>query len=73
MEDYKAQPLIETDLVVSNPDKVIFLVKDMVANLNRTYKKSLNPLWIARLDLNSINHFQFPEIHHDYFKNGQGE
>lgn len=31
MHDYEAQPLIESDLVVGNPDKLLFLVKDMIA------------------------------------------
>ena len=44
----------------------------MVATLNKSYKNGLNPLWVAKLDLNSINHFSFPEINHDYFQNGQG-
>ena len=34
-QDYKAQKNIESDLIVSNPDKLIFLVKDMVSTLNK--------------------------------------
>lgn len=58
---------------MSNPDKVIFLIKDMVSTLTKAFKKSLNPLWIAKLDLNSINHFPFPDIPLDYFRHGQGD
>jgi hypothetical protein len=57
---------------VGNPDKIIFLVKDMISTMNKSFKKSLNPFFIANLDLNSINHFSFPDIPIDYFKNGQG-
>ena len=73
MTDYKAQQLIESDLVVSNPDKIIFLVKDMIATLNKTFKKSLNPFWIAKLDMNSINHFPFPEMPTSYFTGEKGD
>lgn len=59
--------------MVSNPDKIIFLVKDMIATLNKTFKKSLNPFWIAKLDLNSINHFPFPEMQKSYFTGERGD
>ena len=29
--DYESQPVIENDLIVGNPDKMIFLVKDMIS------------------------------------------
>ena len=54
-------------MVVSNPDKVVFLVKDMIATINKQFKKSMNPFWIAKMDLNSINHFAFPEMPSTYF------
>jgi hypothetical protein len=62
MNDYKAQQLIESDLITGNPDKILFLVKDMLSGFKKTYKKNLNPLLIAKLDLNSINHFPFPDM-----------
>ena len=38
-----------------------------MSNLNKTFKKNINPLIVGKLDLNSINHFPFPEMHQDYF------
>ena len=62
MQDYKAQQLIESDLIMSNADKMSFLIKDLVAGLNKTFKKSMNPFIVAKLDLTSINHFPFPQM-----------
>jgi len=66
-QEYKVQKQIESDLVVANADKLMFLVKDMVATLNKSFKKSMNPFWVGCLDLHSINHFSFPEITKEYF------
>lgn len=71
--EYKAQQLIESDLVAGNPDKIMFLVKDMMAGFNKTFKKNINPLLIAKLDLNSINHFSFPDIPQSYFSGPKGD
>lgn len=71
-QEYKAQKYLETNLVVANPDKILFLVKDMVATLNKQFKKSMNPLWVGKLDLHSINHFSFPDLKQDYFQSEEG-
>jgi hypothetical protein len=34
----------------------------MVSHLARTYKKNINPFYITKLDLFTINHFQFPDV-----------
>ena len=44
----------------------------MVSSLSKSAKKKLNPIWIAKLDLNTVNHFSFPDITMDFFKKGQG-
>lgn len=33
----------------------------MVAHISRTYKKNINPFYITKLDLLTVNHFTFPE------------
>lgn len=53
---------------MANPDKLLFLVKDMISTLNKQFKKSMNPLWIGKLDLHSVNHFSFPELKKTFFK-----
>jgi hypothetical protein len=49
----------------------MFIVKDMVSTLSKSFKKSMNPFWVAKLDLHSVNHFSFPEIKLSYFKDKQ--
>ena len=36
---------------MGSADKVVFLIKDCVAYLTKTYKKHLNPFIVAKLDL----------------------
>jgi len=31
--------------------------------MNKNYKRALNPFWISKLDLTSINNFNFPTIY----------
>ena len=31
--------------------------------MNKNYKRALNPFWISKLDLTSINNFNFPLIY----------
>jgi hypothetical protein len=47
---------------MGSPDKVMFMIKDCVGHLSRTYKKSLDPFYVSKLDLKSINYFQFPDL-----------
>ncbi len=47
---------------MSSPDKLMFLIKDMIAHLSRTYKKNINPFFVTKMDLYTVNHFQFPDI-----------
>ena len=59
--EYNGSQYLENELIMSSPDKLMFLVKDMVAHLSRTYKKNLNPYFASKLDLYSIHNFTFPE------------
>lgn len=47
---------------MSSPDKIMFLIKDMIAHLSRTYKKSLNPFFVSKLDYYTVHNFQFPDM-----------
>lgn len=47
---------------MSSPDKMMFLVKDMISQLARIYKKNLNPFFISKLDLFTVNYFPFPDM-----------
>jgi hypothetical protein len=52
---------------MSSPDKLMFMIKDMVAHLSRTFKKNINPFVAARLDLYSIHYFPFPDVPKDVY------
>jgi len=68
--EYEGSSFLENELIMASPDKMMFLIKDMVSHLTRAYKKHLNPFLIARLDLNvsidfnqqTIDHFEFQDI-----------
>ena len=50
---------MENDLVMGSADKLMFLLKDMIAHLASTYKKNLNPFFVSKLDFYTVHHFQF--------------
>lgn len=49
-------------MLMGSADKVVFLIKDTIAYLNKTYKKNLNPFLVSKLDIESINYFKFPDL-----------
>lgn len=71
MVEYKGSQFIENDLIMSSPDKLMFLIKDMIAHISKTYKKNINPFFITKMDLFTINHFQFPDIPKSTFHNSK--
>lgn len=34
-KEYKISPFIENDIILGNPDKCLFIIKDMVANFGK--------------------------------------
>ncbi|CDW75700.1 UNKNOWN [Stylonychia lemnae] len=60
--EYKGSQYIENDLIMTSPDKLMFLIKDMVGHLSRTYKKSLNPFFVSKLDFFTVHNFQFQDM-----------
>lgn len=71
LSEYKGQNLIEDEAIVGNPDKITFYIKDMISNLASAPKKNLNPFIISKLDIDTVAHFDFPELSKDQnlFKN----
>ena len=65
--DYKAGPYIESDLIMGNADKMVFLLKDLIANLSYGVKSVISPVIIGKLDLTSINSFNFPQVPISFF------
>jgi hypothetical protein len=47
---------------MGSSDKMIFYAKEMIADLTYKKKLNLNPFLIAKLDLETIKFFDFPEL-----------
>ena len=60
--EYKGSQYIENDMIMSSPDKLMFIIKDMIAHLTRTYKKNLNPFFVSKLDFLTVHNFQFQDM-----------
>ena len=60
--EYKGADVIESENIVGNSDKILFYVKDMVSHLEKTTKPNINPFLIGKLDIESINFFDFPTL-----------
>jgi hypothetical protein len=47
---------------MGSADKVIYYAKQMLAELSSSPKERLDPFIIAKLNLHSINYFDFPKV-----------
>ena len=53
---------LEDETIVGNPDKISFYMKDLVAHLTKTLKQNIDPFYIGKLDVETINFFDFPAV-----------
>lgn len=58
--EYEGMEYIEDESIIGNPDKISFYIKDMVSHLAKSLKQNINPLLIAKLDIETVNFFDFP-------------
>jgi hypothetical protein len=65
LQEYKGAELIEDDAIMGNSDKITFHVKDMMSNLAKVKKETINPIIIGKLDIDTVAHFDFPSINKD--------
>jgi hypothetical protein len=73
--EYQGRDLIEDESILGNTDKMVFYAKELIGDLSCKAKTSLDPFVIAKLDIETINHFTFPLIPRDqnkYTKRHQG-
>ena len=63
--EYTGQEFLEEEAIVGNSEKVVFHIHDMMANLGKSEKNSINPFIISKLDLDTVAHFDFPQIPKD--------
>ena len=59
-EESKGHEYLESECVVGNSDKMMFYIKDMVADIRKDNNEAQNPFVVAKLDMNSIKAFRFP-------------
>ena len=62
VQEYSGRQYIEDEQILGNADKLVYFSKDMMAHLTKTPKLSLDPFLIAKLDLSTINFFDFPKM-----------
>ena len=59
---YEGFEYLEDETIIGNSDKINFYIKDFLIHLEKTPKQNLNPFYIAKLDIDSIQHFEFPQV-----------
>ena len=47
---------------MGNSEKMVFLAKEVISQLTITPKHALDPYLIGKLDVQSINFFDFPKL-----------
>lgn len=47
---------------MGSPDKMVFYAKEMIADLTMGPKTTIDPYLIAKLNVNTINFFEFPRM-----------
>ena len=57
MKEYQGSNFVENDMIMSSPDKLMFLIKDMIAHLSTGFKRTLNPFLVSKMDLTTVAHF----------------
>ena len=62
LKEYKGQEYLEDETIVGNSDKIIFYVKDFVSHLQKTVKPNINHFFISKLDIETINFFDFTPL-----------
>ena len=60
--EYVGRQYVEDESVMGNSDKIIFYAKEMMSDLTLAPKAVLNPYLIAKLDVKTIDNFDFPRL-----------
>ena len=62
LSEFKGSEYVEEETIVGNSDKISFYMKDLVSHLSKTMKQNIDPFYIGKLDIETINFFDFPEL-----------
>ena len=60
--EYEGRQYVEDESVMGNPDKMVFYAKEIISELTMAPKMTLDPYLIAKLNVNTINFFDFPRM-----------
>ena len=60
--EYEGRQYVEDESVLGNPDQMVFYAKEMLSNLTLSPKQTLDPYLIAKLNVKTINYFDFPRM-----------
>ena len=58
--EYEGRQFVEDEQIMGNSEKMIFYAKEMLAELTSKPKHLVDPFLMAKLDIQSINFFDFP-------------
>lgn len=67
-EEYEGRQFIEDDSIMGNSEKMIFFAKEMISDLTSRPKHLVDPYLIAKLDVQTINFFDFPLLNQNLNK-----
>lgn len=56
---YEGFEYLEDESIIGNSDKINFYIKDFITHLEKTTKKNVNPFYIGKLDIETIQNFDF--------------
>lgn len=66
--EYEGQEYVENEQIMGNSENQIFYAKEMLADLSSKPKKMMCPYLVAKLDLKSVQNFDFPKLNKETSK-----
>ena len=60
--EYAGRQYFEDESILGNSEKMVFLAKEMISQLTLTPKHALDPYLVSKLDIQTINFFDYPKL-----------
>ncbi len=60
--EYEGRQYVEDESIMGDADKMMFYAKEMLSNLTLSPKSTLDPYLVSKLNINSINFFDYPQL-----------
>ena len=61
-EEYEGRQYVEDESIMGDTDKMTFYAKEMISSLQLGLKSTLNPYIVAKLNIPTIQGFEFPRL-----------